>query len=129
MSPTARTLQLLRREGYVCTVVESWVPGACVRRDALGFGDVLAAHPAAHVVLLVQATTRDNISHRLIKTRTRPELAAWLAAGGRFEIHGWAKRGGAWCCKRVAVLTADGGITIIHDNPAAERVEGDANND
>jgi hypothetical protein len=29
----------------------------------------------------------------LVKALAQPGLAAWLQCGGRFEIHGWARRG------------------------------------
>src|SRR5690606_37554474 len=41
-SPTARTLAWLREQGWDADVVERWVPGAKVRRDFLGFADILA---------------------------------------------------------------------------------------
>jgi hypothetical protein len=42
MAPTARSLKLLRDTGHAVGVVESWVPGANVRRDLFGFADLLA---------------------------------------------------------------------------------------
>ena len=58
MTPTAHTLALLRREGYIAAVVEKWLPRVNLRQDVWGFGDVLAAHPVGRVVLIVQATTK-----------------------------------------------------------------------
>ena len=83
MSATARTLALLRREGYIAAPVERWLPVVCRRCDVWGFGDVLAANPTARVVLIVQATTADHVADRLAKARRQPELTAWLRAGGR----------------------------------------------
>jgi hypothetical protein len=128
VTPTARSLKLLRDAGYIAAVVEAWLPYAGVRRDAFGFGDVLAAHPGAQSILLVQATTLDHVGARLTKARARAELAVWLAAGGAFEVHGWGRRGRRWHCKRVAVQNADGTTSTIHDNPAErtdERGTGD----
>lgn len=42
MSPTQRTLALLRGRGFVADVVERWIPGGFVRRDYLNIVDILA---------------------------------------------------------------------------------------
>jgi hypothetical protein len=89
MTPTARTLALLRRCGYVAAVVERWLPLVNLRRDLFGCADVLAV--AAHV------------AHRLAKAKGRPALRTWLSAGGAFEVWGWARRGQRWAVRRVAV--------------------------
>ena len=112
-SPTARSLAFLRRNGWCAAVVEKWLPQANLRQDVWGFGDVLAAHPGDRVVMLVQVTTIDHVAHRLTKARSKPELAAWLRAGGVFEIHGWVCRGGRWQVKRVAVQSEDLGDVVI----------------
>ena len=102
-SPTARSLALLRRRGFIACPVERWIARAGVRQDAFGFADVLAAHPRERAILLVQATTAAHVSHRLAKARARPELAAWLRAGGRFSVWGWARRNCRWHVREVDV--------------------------
>jgi hypothetical protein len=91
-SPTGRTLIYLRRAGFLVAVVESWIPHAHLRRDLFGFADVLAVHPRDRLFLLVQTTSIAHLAGRLKKAKRRPELAAWLRAGGLFEVHGWAQR-------------------------------------
>jgi hypothetical protein len=59
-----------------------------LRQDLFGFADVLAFHPRDRLCLLVQVTTADHVTHRLAKAEGCPQLAAWLKAGGRFEVHG-----------------------------------------
>jgi hypothetical protein len=108
MTPTARTLALLRRQGFqLAAPVERWIPGANVRKDLFGVADVLAVHPRDRVFLLVQATSADHVAHRLRKARARQELALWLKAGGRFEVWGWFKRAGRWTVKRVEIRGED----------------------
>jgi hypothetical protein len=85
MTPAARSLARLRREGFVAAVVQKWLPHAGARQDLFGCADLLAVHPRARICLLVQATSLSNLSSRLAKARARPELAAWLRAGGAFE--------------------------------------------
>jgi hypothetical protein len=120
MSPTARSLHCLRRLGFTVDVVERWLPHACVRRDLFGFADVLAVHARDRVFLLVQCTTAGHVAHRLAKAKRRPELLAWLKAGGIFELHGWHKRGERWTCRRVAVGVQDL-AAIVLDCPRHRR--------
>ena len=49
MTTIGRTLDLLRRCGFICAVVESWIPRIDRRRDLFRFADVLAAHPVRRV--------------------------------------------------------------------------------
>jgi hypothetical protein len=87
----------------IATPVERWLPAAKKRSDTWGFGDVLAANPAARVAPIVQARTADHVAARLAKARARPELAVWLQAGGAFEVWSWCRRAGGWHVRRVAV--------------------------
>lgn len=93
--------------------VERWVPkkGGGFRKDAFGFGDLLAVRGAD--TLLVQATSLTNVSHRVHKVLTacRDNLRAWLCGNRRFEVHGWGKVGPrgqrkTWQC-RVVEITID----------------------
>lgn len=107
ISPTALTLAHLRRHGFLADVVERWLPHVHRRRDAFGFADILAIDCREPGLLLVQCTTQAHVRDRLAKARGRPELAAWLRAGGRFEVWGWGKRAGRWRVKIVAVRGGD----------------------
>lgn len=126
MSPTARSLEYLRCRGYTAEPVERWVPnegpdGRGIRRDWGHFADLLAVHPGRREFLLVQSTTLPNLSTRIDKARGRPELAAWLNAGGRFELHGWALRRGRWAPKIVEVSPADLATVILAEPPRNRR--------
>lgn len=111
-SPTSRTLQRLRQLGYVADVVERFVAAAQKRRDWCGFADILAAHPDLGQVLLVQATTGSHVAARLAKAQARPEMAAWLRAGGKFEVWGWQQRNGAWSLRRVEVQPGGAAVDL-----------------
>ena len=41
------------------------------------------------------------------KALAEPRLRLWLESGGRFELHGWAKRKGGWECRRQELVLAD----------------------
>jgi hypothetical protein len=104
-SPTKRTLELLRKEGFTAAVVERWNGHARIRQDLFGCIDVVAVHPARPGVLGIQCTTTANQAARLTKALAVPELQVWLAAGNAFEIWGWKKsrRTGRWEVSRTPV--------------------------
>jgi hypothetical protein len=106
-SPTQRTLQLLRREGYTADVVERRLPRCFITRDFLGAFDVLAVRADLPGVLGVQTTSASNHAARAGKLLANPLLRAWLGAGNRAEVWSWAKRRGRWCCRRQALTPAD----------------------
>ena len=112
MSPTARTLVHLRKCGYVGDVVERWIAAAGVRRDFMGFADVIAVSRREPDILAIQATTLANVSARLAKARSCPELKVWLKSA-RFEVWGWAKRASRWEVRRVAVRAEDLGPVVV----------------
>jgi hypothetical protein len=112
MTPAARSLQLLRQEGYLAEVVERWLPHAWRRVDLFGFADLLAVHARDRRFLLVQTTSDSNLSKRVAKVHSCPGAALWLQAGGRIECHGWRKRGGKWAARRVAVSAEDLAPTV-----------------
>jgi len=102
VTPTARSLAWLREQHYLADVVERWIAQAGVRRDLFHCIDVLAVKPGE--IIGVQVTTSSNLAARLKKAQALPELRAWLAAGGRFMLHGWALRGGRWQVRVLELL-------------------------
>ena len=90
MSPTQRSLAWFRDRGWHCEVVERWIPGANVRRDLLGFADILAIRGGE--LVLVQTTTA-GVAERVRKCLESPGFVVWTAAPGRLVVvHGWVKR-------------------------------------
>jgi hypothetical protein len=117
------SLQLLRAEGFVCDVVERWLPRANVRRDFLRCIDIIGARQGEAGALGVQATSLPNLAARLKKAAAQPELRTWVGAGNRFECWAWAKRaGGGWEVKRVA-LTGDDLAPLVLRAPPRKRRE------
>jgi hypothetical protein len=103
LTPTARSLALLKRSHYIAGVVERWLPRVERRKDLFGCIDLVAVHRCEPGVLGVQATSMSNVSARVRKAQERPELRTWLAAGNRFEVWGWSGQR----VKRVALKTED----------------------
>lgn len=104
MTPTQRTLKLLRDMGYHAHVVERWVAQARKRIDVAGFGDILAWRVGAwsatglyvsSTIALIQTTTTDNAAARekKIQTECADAARAWQSAGGRIVVIGWSKKG------------------------------------
>jgi len=91
-SPTSRSLEMLRNDGYVADVIERWIPRAMIRKDWCGFGDILAC--GDENIALIQTTTASNLMARWHKVVANPAAEKWLNAGGEIFVHGWAKRGG-----------------------------------
>jgi hypothetical protein len=121
----ARTVTYLQRLGYLATVVEGWIPHLNKRRDLFTIGDVLAIHPRDKSVLMVQVTSLDHVGDRLKRCRHRPELALWLKAGCRFEVHGWERRDGRWVVKIVDVQADDLEAVTIVAPPSRRRRKGE----
>jgi len=115
MNPTARSLSKLRKDGWTCAIVERWIPatpagyrGHIVRRDALGFGDLLAVKIGVPGATLIQCTSGSNVSARLSKIKSIDEAAIWLASGNRIVVHGWRRVGARgkrklWQCREVFI--------------------------
>lgn len=105
-SPTQRSLALMRKEGYVCAIVEHWNPFANIRQDLYGFIDIVCLRGGEVGVLGIQTTSTGNINARIKKIQANPNYILWLQTGNRIEVQGWAKRGKAgkvkhWTVKRV----------------------------
>lgn len=62
----------------------------------MGFADILAINPPEIGVIAIQACITRDMSKRTRKLLTSPVVAkvdAWIRAGNRVYIWGWAKRG------------------------------------
>lgn len=120
-SPTQRTLNLLRKDGYLAEVVERVVPGGRFRRDLFGIFDVVGIAPDARGVLGIQCTTCGNLSARVSKMLVSPALVVWLLAGNRAEAWGWAKFGRAgsrklWQVRRRVFMLPEDGLPYVSTN-------------
>ena len=101
-SPTKRTLDALRDQGYIAEVVERWNAFSKTRKDLFGIIDVLAIGNGETVA--VQTTSASNVSARMRKMEESPCLAHMRDAGWKILIHGWKKDSkGHWVCKTVDI--------------------------
>lgn len=97
ISPTQRSLALLREQGYLCEIVERWNPWAKIRQDLFGIGDILAIKD--NETLMVQTTSRSNVNARVKKISESEVLPVILRAGWRVQVHGWGELVSGWDCK------------------------------
>lgn len=88
-SPTQRTLEHLRKLGYLCAVVEHWNPHARIRQDLFGIIDVLALKDGE--TLAVQTTSAGNVASRVRKIGECSHVGALRRAGWRIVVMGWRK--------------------------------------
>lgn len=91
MSPTQRSLAYLRASGWTVCVVEKWIAQIRQRKDAFGFGDLLAVKVGSPGATLVQTTSGSNMAARVAKIRDTAAAGIWLAAGNAIVVHGWRK--------------------------------------
>ena len=104
LSPTQRTLALLRERGYLVAVVEKFNPHVGpfgIKQDLFGFGDVLALRKGE--ILLVQTTSGDNLSKRVTKIINSEHYPKVIESGMLVVAHGWRKLKSGWACKEVAL--------------------------
>lgn len=96
MSPTQRSLKLLRDQGWHAEVVEQFNSFTKQRKDLFGFADIIAIREGERV--LVQTTSGTNLAARRTKILSLDTHRLCLSAGFRIVLHGWrkvkVKRGG-----------------------------------
>ena len=117
-SPTARSLDLLRKEGYLCQVVERFNQFSMKRIDLFSVIDIVAIRADVNGVCGIQATSTGNIPSRVKKSLAEPALLVWLKAGNHFSCWGWAKRGKkderkTWTLKQVKFGIDNNGVVVI----------------
>jgi hypothetical protein len=88
VTPTQRSLEQLRRDGWTVAIVERWNPHARIRQDLFGCIDILALRDGE--TLAVQ-TTSTGVAARVRKIADNPNLPAMRAAGWSIVVHGWRK--------------------------------------
>lgn len=99
ISPTQNSLKKLRKDGYLCQVVEVWNPWVRRKKDLYGFIDIIAIKPGE--TLAVQTTSVTNALARKKKILASDEFYEVRGAGWRVVVHGWKKVKNRWTCKEI----------------------------
>ena len=115
-SPTARTLDYLRKKGYTAGVVERYNSFTKQRHDLFGCIDIVAIHPDRTGCLGVQATSGSNGSSRVAKIVSSPAAKLWLASGNALWVVVWSQKG----AKGKRKLWTPGFYTIYSEDFANE---------
>lgn len=93
-SPMQRTLKHLRKQGYLCAIVEKWNAHMKIRQDMFGFIDVVAIK--GEDILGVQTTSASHFSEHKLKIVEHPNWPA-VCKAMRVILHGWRKNSeGKW---------------------------------
>ena len=98
VSPTQRTLEWLRKEGYRVGKVERWIERVKKRIDLFGFIDLIAIGKEKDIVGIQSCGQAFSEHKKKICIECREAAEGWLGAGGRIILIGWrrlkVKRGG-----------------------------------
>lgn len=84
----ARTVERLRKLGYMAQVVEQWITHAYCYRDLFYAFDVLAVRHDAGVIG-IQCTTDSGLSDHRRALIDNPNLVTWLKSGARCQLWAW----------------------------------------
>jgi hypothetical protein len=114
VTPTSRTLKLLKGEGKIAEVSERWNSFTKQRKDLFGFIDIICLDISAKQTWGIQCTSTGNMSARIKKicTECKEQAIAWLQAGNYIEVIGWSKKGPrnkrkTWQCSRRNITLVD----------------------
>lgn len=107
MTPTQRTLAVLKAQRVTAQVVERWIPFAelknpqpgvkrppGVRQDLFGLFDILALRSVDLTyirIVGIQCCAMSGRAEHLLKMHASPFLIDWLRAGGLVELWCWRK--------------------------------------
>ena len=98
-TPTSRTLELFRKEGYEVQIVERFIGYANVRKDYLTCLDLHALKAGQKTIIGIQCfSTAWQEHYRKICVEYPEGAKFWLGCGHKFIFIGWrklkVKRGG-----------------------------------
>jgi hypothetical protein len=85
-----KTYEHYKNLGYEVHRVDYYDARFQRQHDLLGFADMMALKPGSPP-LLIQLTSRDNISSRVKKIKELKSHRTWLQTGGQIHVIGWHK--------------------------------------
>ena len=87
-----RSMELLRKDGFLVGNAEYWSQYAGKTIDLFGFIDLVALDIENNKIIAVQVT-KGKLPEHIEKIRGIKASAAWLACGGEIVIHHWRELG------------------------------------
>jgi hypothetical protein len=98
ITPTQRTLKLLKEKGGIVDICERWIrnpkhPAGGFRKDLFGFLDIIHLDPNRVMGIVgVQSCGQDFKPHLdKITIDCKENAVKWLEAGGKIHVYGWRK--------------------------------------
>ena len=95
ISPTSRTLEYIRSQGWIADKVEHFNPHAGKfgkRKDMFGFGDIVALGEGRIIAIQSCGTAFSEHDKKITGDETVvPNVIKWLECGGRLLLIGWRK--------------------------------------
>lgn len=112
VSPTQRALKELRDKGFTAWIVESTIPKTFIKRDFMGFADIIYLTASSIVALQVTSNEGGNHAARRTKIIAEPRALQWLKAGGLIELWSFAKQGPrgeakTWVLRKEELVASD----------------------
>lgn len=104
MLPSQRSIQKLKKEGWLVGSVEKYNFFIHQRSDLFNIFDLVALKDKT--TMGIQATSTGNINARVAKIKASPNYEIVKKAGWKCEVWGWSKKGKknkrkTWQCKVV----------------------------
>lgn len=75
--------------GFHAWVVESVIPRTFIKRDFMGWADII--YLTGKAIVGVQVTTGSHHANRLDKILAEPRALAWLQSGGLIEVWSYVR--------------------------------------
>jgi len=94
LSPTQRTLRMMRQQGRLCAIVERFNPYAGKfgqRNDLFGFIDIICLDPERGIIGVQSCGQGFSEHNRKILEECTDNAIEWIKSGGVIELWGWRK--------------------------------------
>lgn len=111
-----RSMESLRRDGYIVGKVEYWSEFDGRLIDLFGFIDLVALDVAEKKIVAVQVT-KGHLPEHIKKIQSIPAAAAWIDCGGEIFIHFWRELGKSGAKKWVLEVIQ---VTMDSEPPKGE---------
>ena len=110
-SPTQRSMEFLRSQGFLVAVVEKYNHHAKVTQDLFGVIDILDIRK--NETIAVQTTSGSNLASRRKKMLSHENLSRIQAAGWQVKLHGWRKNAKAKWVLREESLIPNSAVQLV----------------
>jgi Fe2+ or Zn2+ uptake regulation protein len=89
ISPMQKTLQLMRKQGYLCGITEHYNFFCKIRQDLFGYLDLICLKE--NEIIGIQTTTSAHFQERIKKIKEHKNFDIVKNSGIKIIVHGWYK--------------------------------------